>query len=221
MVGYYASETPGTMTRHLAPNFLGSIVRSMSNDPNQPIPYARVAIPVPPRRPTAVTVLAIIAIVLYSLLLLCSPLTLLPPESDDPVDTAFSGTGAMRVYNVITGLLYMVIAVFCIVSASYCLLLRPWARRTLVRGAIADLVLSTIGIVIFFALTVPEVLNSATDPSSRSMVVAILAVTSAIILVMPALPICIVYFMTRPKIVAAFDHPRTPAAASGYDTSDV
>jgi hypothetical protein len=197
------------------------IMRRMSNDPTAPIPYASVAVATEPRRPTIVTVLAIIAIVAYSALLLCSPLSLLPAASDDPVDTAFAGEGVMRVYNIVYALISIVLAAMAIIGASFCLVMRPWARRWLVRVAIADLVITAIGAVVFFAVTLPDAMQIATDPSSRSMVIAVMVVTAVVVLAWPVLPGCIVYFFTRPRIIEAFEAHRAARATSVYDVRNV
>jgi hypothetical protein len=187
-------------------------MKRMSYDPTAPLPYASLAVPTAPRRPTSVTVLAIIAIVVYSLLLLCMPLAIVPTDPEDALDEALAGSGAMRVYNIVSALIYMVICVLGIIAASYCLVLRPWARRVLVRVAIADLIMTAIGLVVLFAVTLPETWRvGMNDPSAKSMVVALTIIIIVMVLLLPVLPACIVFFMTRPKVVAAFDQARTTA----------
>jgi hypothetical protein len=178
------------------------------------VPYATAA----PRRPTSVLVLAIFGIIFGGLGLL-SPLTPLlyvvrigPPNPvlqlthDDPVLWAWTLASSFAGFPV---------AVAQLAGSIGILKLRPWARKMLLWWAWVDIVLALVAAGVTFGLIVPKMLafqNTSNDPVVRMGVMsgvggAVVGIPFAFIL-----PVCTLFFLTRPKVKAAFAPPAAPGA---------
>lgn len=186
---------------------------SSQSQPVQPLPYVGPLPVAPPRRPTAVTVIAIIVIVFSSIGVLCSPFGLIPffmPSAmqQDPVSKAMYGNAAFRVWTIISVIIGWTVSIANLIAAIQALNLKPWARKAMIRIAAIQLVLIVVTLLANAILLLPPLFELGNkDPAMKvgATVGAISAVFGTIFgAVLPSLTI---YFFRQQNVIDAFEKP--------------
>lgn len=205
------------MTQYPGPNYPAQI-------PGYQSPYTPTASP----RPTSVTVLAIIGIVIGGLFVLCKPFGLLPlvmPNMGPPnpaldVLRTDATLKALTIAGVIVGL---PVSILLLASSIACLSLKPWGRNGVLAYAAIAIVLSALTFVAQVVWVIPKMQavqkqQMANVPNAAFFAeltgVPITAVEFVFRLILPA---CLLYFFTRPHVKAAFENPQLPMTP-GYGT---
>lgn len=189
--------------------------------PPVPLPYAT---PMGNPRPTSVTVLAIIGIILGALGLLGGLCGLLPYVTSmpgkNPIVDMIKDRPVLYAWTVVSTVIHWGLAIVLLSSSIGALLLRPWARRGMVLYAVCSLILTVLGLIMFLALMVPMMsqLMSNSDPALRMGAIGGMVGEAVGILIGPIYPIFILVFMRRPHVLAAFGQagPAEPAGPGQF-----
>lgn len=156
-------------------------------------------------RPTAVTIFGIvnIAFAAIGLLSLVVVLTIFPPTPGD-FDPA-GDAGLLRGWTMITQGLGFVANLVLLASGVGLLQMRPWGRRLAIYYAIYAVVVTVISTAISFSM-IESQMQGMGGPGGDERFVMGLAIVGGVIGVAISLlhPGLLWYFMTRPKIAAAF-----------------
>lgn len=145
------------------------------------------------KRPTSVTVLAIIGIVLGSLSLLGSLCgTIMVFVAGQQMQQALAHIP--KAWLVIQTIMGFAISVILLAGSIGSLQLALWARKAMLAYAIVSLAMSVVGLITSFAFA---------DPNQSPAMVAGMAVGSFIVGII--YPGCVLYFYTRPHVVSAFE----------------
>lgn len=177
--------------------------------------YAAPYTEMPGRRPTSVTVLAIIGLVLASLFLLCMPISLVFMFIDlgvpNPAMDALKSDPFLRAYSIV-GTVFMILLMlgvaFCCIGCFY---LKPWARSVLVLLSWVTVAYVIAGQVVNFLWYMPKMeaaLRNAGAPSNAMWASGPIGAAIGVVLNL-AYPVCVLYFFTRPQVRAAFDASET------------
>ncbi|MEA2708620.1 MAG: hypothetical protein QOF78_1221 [Phycisphaerales bacterium] len=180
-----------------------------SQYPQQPLPHGY---PPPNPRPTSVTVLAIIGIIFAALRIVCVPMGLIPffvSMAANPVIDAYRNDSTLMAFLVTSGILTFILAVVLLLGCIGALGLKPWARRLLVRFSIVQIAFELIVAVFQIALVIPRITADLGPGPTASQATAgtiggILGAMFGLIV-----PVLLLVFMTRPHVVAAFEHAPT------------
>ncbi|HZN68713.1 MAG TPA: hypothetical protein VFB66_25770 [Tepidisphaeraceae bacterium] len=195
--------------------------------PNQPY-YPNYSQPTAAARPTAVTVFAILGIVFGIMGLLCKPLALLPLFVSGQLAQGNPGLAAMNdpamrtmvIASVVVG---VPVSILLLAGGIGSLNLKPWARKVMLAYAALAILLCIVNVVTQLVWMVPAMAEvQAQQPQQPNMPnVAAFAkaggYAGAIVEFVLRLifPILLLYFFTRPNVVAAFEG-RTPGGSAGY-----
>lgn len=177
------------------------------------VPYANMATPAS-RRPTSVLVLAIFGIIVGGLGLLCTPFAPLaysiqigPPN---PVIQMTRNDPVLWNWTLAACVVGTLLAVLLLAGSVGILGLRRWARSTLLLWAVLAALMGVASAVVEFGFKIPKLMalqNGSNDPALRSAVPSGIAAAVVAVPIAFALPVCVLYFLTRPKVKAAFDSP--------------
>jgi hypothetical protein len=192
----------------------------MTQYPNSAAPYVA-----PNPRPTAVTVLAVVGIVWGVLMLLCNGMGLIPAivPSIGAGNPAFEEIRAHPLagpWSVIGPIIGVALAVVLLAACAGALGLKPWGRSLMNVFALAE-----IFVVLFDAFVRLSIVNPITIRALASMpggagapaVQSLqLPLTLLGVVITLALPVCILLFMNRPHVKAAFAGETTPGGIGGY-----
>ena len=177
----------------------------MSDFPGQMNYESNFTPPTAPRRPTSVTVLAIIGIILGGLGALCSPFGLIfyfvqvgPPN---PVIEATRADPAWFGYTIGSTALGWVISVILLAGSIGSLMLKEWARKAMLAYAWVAIVMTPISFLVNLFWLGPKMKAAMVNQPGAALGQAIGMFAPFIALI---LPICILYFLTRPHVKAAF-----------------
>jgi hypothetical protein len=180
-------------------------------DPPPPVEYAP---PSESPRPTSVTVIAIIGLVVGGLGLLCKPLgvamqLLMPMPQPNPVMDVFRNDPAIRAFaigNAVTGTL---LSLLLLMSAIGSLALKPWARTGMLAYAFLAVVMTILGQAVGVFLIGPEVERAVQQsgmPTPPGMGLMGGWAGAAVGLVVGLwYPVLITLFYTRPRVKEAFE----------------
>ena len=185
----------------------------MTQYPNYYYPPA----PINPR-PTAVTVLAIIGIIWGALMLLCQGFGLLPMLLGDlagpnPVLEEIRKDPVARTWSIVGPVIGLALGFVLIVGSIGALTLKPWGRHAMLLFAAVDVVLAIVNGVIAITVMNPitaKVMGGQFGQNTNVFAAAQHGGAIFGILVVLTFPICVLIFMTRPHVKAAFN-----AAGSG------
>ena len=150
--------------------------------------------PVQGARPTSVTVLAILGIVFSSLTLLCGLCGVIAiafvPQQQFQAQLAH----LPKPWLIISAILNVAVAILLLSSSIASLQLATWARKAMLAYAVASLVMSFVGVIASFVFA---------DPNQPPAMTAAIAIGSFVLGLV--YPICVLYFFTRPHVIAAFE----------------
>lgn len=179
-----------------------------------PIDYAAPQIPMPPRRPTSVTVLAIIGIIFGALGVLCTPLGLIPYFMDfgqpNPVIDAIKENKFAFFWTIGSSILGILLAVILLAGSIGSLKLAPWARSAMLAYAAMAVVMSLAGTVISVTVITPLVTKAFENMQGgggpfAAMGGMIGAIVGAVLMLI--YPICILFFYNTANVKDAFANP--------------
>jgi hypothetical protein len=159
----------------------------------------------PPRRPTSVTVLAIIGIILGVFSVICSPIGLIfyfvPIDPPNPLIEATRADPAWFGYTIGSTALGWVIGLLLLIGSIGSLMLKEWARKCMLAYAWIGLVMVPISYAVNL-LWLNEKMRAATAGQPGA------AISQMLGMILPALglilPIFILIFMSRPHVKDAF-----------------
>jgi hypothetical protein len=176
--------------------------------PNYPtMPYSSP----PPARPTSVSVLAIIGIILAAIAVLCAPFALVPyfvkmPGPPNPLIDEVKNNSTIMAYMVFATAASWVLGVVLAAGAIGSLSLKRWARKTMLGYAWGATVLAIVGLIFSFAWMIPMAQRAVANTPAASQGAAIGGVIGGIFGAVMGLayPLCVLYFYTRQNVIAAF-----------------
>jgi hypothetical protein len=175
----------------------------------QPLDYT---VQMPPGRPTSVTVIAIIGIVLGGLGSLCMPFALIPYFVNlgmpNPVIDAIKNDDALFGWTIFSTVVSWALAILELTCSIGSLSLKEWARKGLLGWAVASLAMALVGTILNFLWLFPK-MNALTGPAAPGAQIGQYVGMGVGVLLGVALPLVVLYFFTRPKVVAAFAAPGT------------
>jgi hypothetical protein len=168
------------------------------------------------KRPTAVTVLAIIGIVWGALGALSGICSLVPyvvqSSQPNPVLDAVRARPLLHAWTILSTLLSWVIAIILLAGSIAALSLRPWGRLVMVGYAVVNLVISLIGTFMLIGVMLPlmqPMLESGDPVVKGGAVGGILGAVAGIGLGL-LFSVFILVFMRRPEVLAAFEEGPGP-----------
>lgn len=193
------------------------------SDPNVPgaQPVGYVPLDYAPTRPTSVTVLSIIGIVLAVLsLVVCFPLqfaSFVVPQmgSESPGVLAIRNNTPAFAFTLANAAINIVITIMLLVCAIGSLKLLRWARQGMLAYSIITIIMAIVGtlgqILLIFPITLaPENLPPGTPANALGMVKTISYVSTIfVVLIILVLPVCILIFFRKPHVVDAFERRMT------------
>jgi hypothetical protein len=181
----------------------------MSQTPPPPIGYYPVP---PPARPTSVTVLAIIGIVLASLSLICTPFQLIgafmggAAGSPNPM----MSTPILSAWTIGSSILGVLLAVGLLIGCIGSLRLAGWGRKLMLAVAVVSIVFAVVGAVMNGLVVVPAMMNSpemAQMPQEQRQVAMAFGGgvgACCALLVGAVYPICVLVFFSKESVKQAF-----------------
>lgn len=185
-----------------------------------PYPYEPQYFPPQPNpRPTSVTVLSVIGIIIAALSLLCMgcslPFIFIKMPFPNPAADALRTDPALMAWTVVGMLWTLGLAAMLLVCSIASLTLKPWARRGMVTFAILALVWIVLSLVVGLAwgnarmeaalAAVPPPPNMPQGQQIQMFKMDPALSTALNLLLSLPYPICVWYFFTRPRVVQAFD----------------
>jgi hypothetical protein len=182
-----------------------------------PVEYAAPQIPIPPSRPTSVTVLAIIGIVFGALGVLCTPFGLLPYFVDfgqpNPVVDGIKANKLAFFWTMGSSILGILLAVILLAGSIGSLKLAAWARSVMLAYGAMAIVLTLAGAVINFTTIMPIMNESFKDMPGGGGFAAMGGMIGAVVgtLLFLIYPICVLIFFNSERVKHAFANP-PPAA---------
>ena len=182
----------------------------------EPAPLAD-QVPVPPLRPTSVSVIAIIGIVWASLGLICAPLSIVPyfvasMGAQNPTIKMVQDSKLLFGWTIVFTALSFALAVMLMASSIGSLRLTRWARTGMIGWAIGATVLTLLNTVVQVVFVLPPLLAKMSNGNPADQGAAIGGVVGVVfgLIVGFALPIVVVIFFRKQHVVDAF----TQASAS-------
>jgi hypothetical protein len=172
-------------------------------------------------RPTSVTVIAIVGIVLGALGLLCRPLSLvmfvvkMPVEN--PVIEAMKNDSFIRGWMVIGVATEWLISLLLVLSSVGSLRLRDWGRQGMLAYAPLKLLITIVGQVIGILAINPTLAPAMKQAAAQQPSAFQMSPTTSIVLVIlwsVWLPLWILWTYTRPAVKAAFQQGLPPPGAT-------
>jgi hypothetical protein len=170
--------------------------------PGQPLGYAAAE----PARPTSVTVLGIIGIILSALGLICTPAAMIPYFTDlavqDPVMNTIKNDRALFATLIVQMVLAMLLAFVELAGSIGSLMLKPWARKTMVWWAWAAIALGVLGTIMTLAWIMPKVTRANPNPAAAwgGMIGGVVGGLVGLIF-----PIFVLIYFNRDYVKAAFE----------------
>ena len=179
--------------------------------PPQHVPYAA---PDATGRPTSVTTLAAIGIVIGSLMILCKPAGLfiqlaMPMPQPNPMVDVFRNDPTLRFFTLANGITGTLINVLLLMSSLGSLALKPWGRTGMLGYAALAVLLTAVNQVVGALIVGPEVerimrqSGTPMPPGMAFMEGWVGVVISSILLLW--YPVLILIFFTRPRAKRAFE----------------
>lgn len=182
--------------------------------PLDPIPYAGPTVRLPPRRPTSVTVIAIIAIIWGSIAVLgtfCSlPQALGVQFGPNPATSALAKDSAVKTFQVTALGLSFVLAIVELWGGIASLSLKQSGRKLLIGFAIAQLAIGLLAIPAQVLFIYPRMVHDveaavgANSPVAQGVRYGFFGGLAFGLLAL-IWPVLILVFMNRPNVKAAFE----------------
>lgn len=182
--------------------------------PMDPLPYATPPMWVPPRRPTSVTVIAILAIIFGSIGVLgdlCAiPQNLGAQFWPDPLGSATSKDAVLVTFNLIGAAVTLILSIPLIIGGIASLSLKPLGRTMMLLYAILQIVETVLWIpfqVLLISPRVDRILKTkmVATPSIMTGIKIGSVIGPAFSLLSLVWPALILYFMTRQRVKTAFE----------------
>ena len=170
-----------------------------------PPPLPRTA----PPRPTSVTVVAVLGILFGAWGVVCTPVGALPYFMDLPgganpiIDMVKESTGLFS-YMMAQLFVWFVMAVVLLAGSIGALMLKPWARLTLMGYAVVSLVLGVINAAVTVFLFLP-MFRAADDPAMAGGAVGGMVGAGCGVCFGFIVQGALLYVLTRPDVKAAFE----------------
>jgi hypothetical protein len=183
----------------------------------EPLPYD---MPFPPGRPTSVTVLAIIGIVIGGFFTLCTPFSLIfffvNLGVPNPVLDAIKQDDAVFAWTLFSTVVQWGLGILLLTSSIGSLNLKEWARKGTLGWAVASLAISVVAMILNFLWVGPkmEAAVAAAGQGNKpgGWVGQVIGIAIGVLFGI-VYPLVTLYVFTRPRAVAAFGEPRMPPAA--------
>jgi hypothetical protein len=185
----------------------------------EPVPYARPAVE-PSGRPTSITALAGIGIVLGSLMVLCKPAglfiqLLMPMPADpqtgapNPVIELIRSDPAIRFFMIGSTITGTLLSLLLLMSSLGSLALKRWARAGMLCYAGLALVMMTVTLVVNGLFVGPEVERAVRQsgikqPPGMAFMEGWVGIAIALVLNL-WYPVLILFYFTRPRARRAFE----------------
>lgn len=181
--------------------------------PFDPLPYATPPFRAPPRRPTSVTVIAILAIIFGSLavlaMLCAAPQYMGLQFAPNPVMDAIRKDPVLLTFHIAALMIGLVLGVLLLTGGIISLSLKPPGRKMLLAyawGYIAWTIPSTVlTVLVVTPRTLSYVPNFMGNPQMRQFMRWSSYGGAFMSLLFIIWPVLILYFMTRPHVKTAFE----------------
>lgn len=169
-----------------------------------------------PERPTSVSVLAIITIVLACAGLGCIPISVFSTlyNTENPGYFIVEESTFFRFWVIGTSALGWIASLAAIAGGVGAWMMKPWGRTTLLGYAIYSIVMAVLGTLVslfFFVMPLMEHVDMESDMGPAILGGAIGGMCGGLCGGL-ILPICLLYFLTRPHVVAAFAQAEAASA---------
>lgn len=181
-------------------------------DPNNPPPFIPYASAPPKPRPTSVTVLAIIGIILAALGLLgnaCGVFAPFIPKGVNPVMDAMYGNKRVVAWTVGSAGVKMVLSLFLLVCSIASLNLSRWARGGMILYSLIAIIVDIVGALVGFLVINPimqrqlAAMATIRQPAWSAMAGQIGGVCGAVFMLI--FPVCVLVFFSRTEVKEAFN----------------
>ena len=165
-------------------------------------------------RPTSVTVLAIIGIILSGLGVLCGPFALLPYVTTmgppNPIVDAVKKAHALMVWMFGSSLLSWLVSLLLLICAIGSLLLKRWARSGMLVYAIISIAMGLIGLVVSITWAFPAMQRaiSGAGGSTGGLIGGLIGGVLGLIY-----PVFVLVYMRKPHVIEAFERGLPPSGA--------
>jgi hypothetical protein len=176
----------------------------------EPTPLAY-QVPVPPLRPTSVSVIAIIGIVLASLGLICTPFALIPffmtsAAAQNPQIQMMHDSKPLMAWTIGSLAINFVLAILLLAASIGSLRLSAWARKGMIAWAIASSAMAIIGTAVQCVFVLPQLLAKMNSGNPADYGAAIGGIVGAVfgIIFSLILPAFILVYYRKPHVVDAF-----------------
>lgn len=178
-----------------------------------------------PRRPTSVTVIAVFTIIFGILGLIGVTFQLVQvfiPQAfqfgaPNPVTDVMRTDPVIATWTVATSAAGGVLAIVELAGGVGAMSLKPWARKALLTYAVAVILIGLIGVVFNFAIVLPRLSQIPQNRPEVKMAIQIMPYSAGCgVVVGMILPVCVLVYMNRPNVKAAFaaqgaaGHPQGP-----------
>src|SRR4051794_15373324 len=184
-------------------------------DANRPhaLPYVQAYVQPGPRRPTSVTVIAVFTII-FGIIgvmgLTVQLLQLMVPDvfqfgGPNPVNDLMRNDRQIAFWSGVFAGVGGILALLELAGGIGALSLKPWARKALLAYAVGAIVAGLAGTVFTLIVTIPKLSQIPQNRPEVRMMIQIMPIFAVGgFLVGLILPVCVLIFMTRPKVKAAF-----------------
>ena len=177
----------------------------------QPAPLAY-EVPVPPLRPTSVSVIAIIGIVLASLGLICTPFAVIPfvmtgAAAQNPQIQLIQNNKPLMAWSILALVVQFLLSILLLTASIGSLRLSNWARKGMIAWAIASSVMAVLSTAVQCVFIVPQLMakmNSGNPADYGAAIGGIIGAVAGIVFAF-ILPAFILIFFRKPHVVDAFE----------------
>jgi hypothetical protein len=99
----------------------------------------------------------------------------------------------------------LILAIFELAGGVGALSLKPWARKALLSYAVGTIVIGLVGVIFNFSVLMPKLSQVPQNRPEMKMAIQLMPIMSGGgFLIGLILPVCVLIFMNRPKVKAAF-----------------
>jgi hypothetical protein len=205
---------------------------TMPSEPSSSFPYAAtqpMGYAEPRTRPTSVTSVAIIGIIFGIAGILCIGGSMIwsiaMQGSAQAQKMQMQQTPEMRVFGYVTGGIGFLLSLIVLLGSIGALSLRPWARKLLIGYAVADLIYDTVKLFLVLQWMGPIIVHqmermpAQQGVDSKKMAEigkwSMLVTNWLVFGIVAGFAIMILYVMTRPAVVEAFEPRALPGGGVG------
>ena len=180
-------------------------------------------------RPTSVLVFAILNLLLaglgvfglaFELARRLGVLALL--TEGNPVYAAMEANAAFKLYNDVTQVMSIPLTIVLVASAIGLLRMKLWARTVTIAYGVLSIAMSLLAAVVHYALIFGPMVEQTAGTSGPERIQAVASVVGLIVgvVVMMGYWLMVIVFLTRRRVVAAFDDPFGDAELAAHSASD-